>query len=416
MNPGDQAEMSGTILAALKLVYVFVMILIPIFLALSFWKNWVKYVRAVFFAKQKYTLLELKIPRGIAKSPLAMEVFITSLFQPGGEGDWITKYWDGSVRSWFTLELVSIDGVVRFFIWSKEKFKDMIETQLYSQFPDIEILDVTDKDYAKAVPFDPEKYQYWGCEFVKNAASHLPIKTYTDYGLHEDPKEEFKIDPITPVIEFLGSLRKGEQAWIQIAIRAHGKDKKKPGTWFEKVDWKHEAAEDIKKRTKRDVKIDKDKPVNPNTMQLTKGERDAVEAIERNLSKIPFDCSIRAVYVAKTEAFRGTTTAALSGTFRQYGAQNLNGFKTAKAPGVKYPWQDRSGKVVLGQKKSLFNKYRERAFFYEQFIPTGGSDSSFVMTTEELATIYHFPGDVSKTPTLSRVVAKKVEPPSNLPI
>lgn len=415
MDSGNQ-ELNGVVLAAIKLVYIFVILLIPVFLVKSFWINWVKYVRAAFFAKQKYALLELKIPRGLTKSPLAMEVFMTSLFQPGGEGDWITKYWDGSVRSWFSLELVSIDGSVKFFIWTKEKFKEMVETQLYSQFPDIEILDVTDKDYSKIVPFDPEKFQYWGCEFVKSGPSHLPIKTYTDYKLHEDPKEEFKIDPITPVIEFLGSLRKGEQAWIQIAIRAHGKDKQKPGTWFDKVDWKFEANEDIKKRTKRDIKVDKEKPMNPNVMQLTKGEKDAVEAIERNISKIPFDCSIRAVYVAKTEAFRSTTPAALSGTFRQYGAPNLNGFKADKAPGVKYPWQDRSGKIVLGQKKKLYNKYRQRAFFYDEFIPVGGSSSCFVMTTEELATVYHFPGDVSRTPTLSRVVAKKVEPPSNLPI
>jgi hypothetical protein len=407
---------SGIILFAFKLLYLLVSIVVPIFIAKTFWKSWVKYVRAAFFATQKYSVLELRIPKGITKSPLAMEVFITSLFQSGGEGDWITKYWNGSVRSWFSLELASIDGSVRFFIWTKEKFKDMIETQLYSQFPDIEILDVTDKDYAKAVPFDPENYQYWGCEFVKSSPSHVPIKTYSDYKLHEDPKEEFKIDPITPVIEFLGSLRKGEQVWIQICVRAHGKDKTKPGTWFEKVDWKHEANEDLKKRLKRDVKVDKEKPLNPNTMSLTKGEKDAVEAIEKNLSKIPFDCGIRAVYVAKAQAFRSTTIAGLSGSFRQYGAQNLNGFKATKVPGMKYPWQDRSGKKTLKQKKGLFSKYKERAFFYEEFIPTGYKDAPFVMTTEELATIYHFPGDVSRTPTLSRVVAKKVEPPSNLPI
>jgi hypothetical protein len=416
MNPSEQGEVNGVLLASFKLVYLCAVLVIPIFLAKSFWKNWVKYVRATFFAKQKYTVLELKIPRGITKSPLAMEVFITSLFQGGGEGDFITKYWEGSVRSWFSLELVSIDGRVHFYIWCKEKFKDMVETQLYSQFPDIEILDMSDKDYAKAIPFDPSNYQYWGCEFIKSAPSHIPIKTYTDYGLHEDPKEEFKIDPITPVIEFLGSLRKGEQVWIQIAVRAHGKDKQKPGTWFEKVDWKFDANEDIKKRTKRDIKIDKEKPLNPNTMSLTKGEKETVDAIERNLSKIPFDCGIRAIYVAKTDAFRGTTTAALGGTLRQYGAQNLNGFKTDKAPGVKYPWQDRKGTIVLGQKKKLYNKYKHRAFFYEEYVPVGGSSSSFVMTTEELATIYHFPGDVSRTPSLSRVTAKKVEPPSNLPI
>ncbi|MBU3668846.1 MAG: hypothetical protein FGM57_02680, partial [Candidatus Taylorbacteria bacterium] len=148
MNGLEQGELNVVVLAAIKLVYIAAVLLIPVFLAKSFWKNWVNYVRAAFFAKQKYVVLELRIPRGITKSPLAMEVFITSLFQPGGEGDFITKYWDGSVRSWFSLELVSIDGHVRFFIWAKEKFKDMIETQLYSQFPDIEILDVSDRDYA----------------------------------------------------------------------------------------------------------------------------------------------------------------------------------------------------------------------------------------------------------------------------
>lgn len=407
---------NGLVLFAFKVLYLLLSIVVPIFIIKTFWKSWVAYVRADFFAKQKYSVLELRIPKGITKSPLAMEIFITSLFQPGGEGDIVTKYWSGSVRSWFSLELVSIDGGVRFFLWTKEKFKDMIETQLYSQFPDIEIADVTDKDYARAVPYDPANFEYWGCEFIKSNPSHVPIKTYTDYKLNEDPKEEFKIDPITPVIEFLGSLRKGEQAWIQICIRAHSKDEKKPGTWFEKVDWKHAANEDLKKRMKRDVKIDKDKPLNPNTMSLSTWEKDAVNAIERNLSKIPFDCGIRAMYIAKTPAFRSTTIAGLSGSFRQYGAQNLNSFKTSKVPGSKYPWQDMGGKKAAKAKKGLLEKYKARAFFYSEFIPTGYKDKPFVMTTEELATIYHFPGDVSKTPTLSRITAKKAEAPANLPI
>jgi hypothetical protein len=40
----------------------------------------------------------------------------------------------------------------------------------------------------------------------------------------------------------------------------------------------------------------------------------------------------------------------------------------------------------------------------------------FVLNTEELATIYHFPGRVAETPTFGRIEAKKGEPPSNLPI
>jgi len=46
----------------------------------------------------------------------------------------------------------------------------------------------------------------------------------------------------------------------------------------------------------------------------------------------------------------------------------------------------------------------------------GHKSGPFIMNTEELATIYHFPGEVSKTPSLSRISAKKAEPPTNLPI
>jgi hypothetical protein len=39
-----------------------------------------------------------------------------------------------------------------------------------------------------------------------------------------------------------------------------------------------------------------------------------------------------------------------------------------------------------------------------------------ILNTEELATIFHFPGQVAGTPTLERVPSKKAEAPSNLPI
>ena len=58
--------------------------------------------------------------------------------------------------------------------------------------------------------------------------------------------------------------------------------------------------------------------------------------------------------------------------------------------------------------------YKLRSFFYppyENFL-----QNSFILNAEELATIYHFPGNVSVTPTLSKIASKKSEPPSNLPI
>lgn len=412
-----QEAFAATISVSVKLIFAVAIIFLPIALARWAWSLWIEFVRAEFFAKQKYVVLECHLPKGVVKPPLAMEIVITSMFQTGGEGNWLQKYWQGSTRPWFSLEMASIDGHIHFYIWTREKFKEMIETQLYSQFPDIEIDEVTKKDYASQINFDPDHYQYWGCEFVKTGPSHLPIKTYVMYqGMSSSSeKEEGKIDPITPVIEYLGSLRKGEQVWIQICIRAHTKSILKPGTWFEKVDWKHAAQADLLKRTKRDIKLDKDNP-NQSIVTLTKGEKDAVDAIENSLGKLPFECGIRAIYVAEKDSYRGTTQAGLAGIFRHYGTPNLNSFKPSGAPGFDYPWQDLSGKKTLKQKKKMFELYQYRSFFVPEYIPKGYSKDPYIMTTEEIATIYHYPGQVARTPTLHRVSAKKVEPPTNLPI
>jgi len=418
-------------------------------------KTYLTMLRADFYSKQTYNLFEISIPKGQSKSPLAMEVFLNALYQPGGESSWMDKWLKGSTKSWFSLELVSIEGNVKFYIWTKDSFARVIQTQLYAQFPDIGIKEIYQgdysNDYTSKIEYDISKYKFWCGELKKKNAGHLPIRTYVDYGLDKDPKEEFKVDPITPVLEYLGSLGAGEQAWIQIGIKAPGKDfKKKFPTdpkerekfrkdnklkWYQNVvmvDWTDEAKDDLKKMTKRDKKVDKDVPVNPAEMKLTKQEQEKVDAVERGMSKLAFDTSIRMIYVATKDAFIPANSAALGGVFKQYNTQHLNSFET-KSPNVKYAWQDKGNLKVEADKKKIFQQYKARAFFYREFIPTGGmgswksdgfrskkdkykSGTPFIMNIEELATVYHFPGDTAKTSGVSRVEAKKVEAPSNLPI
>jgi hypothetical protein len=422
-------------------------------------ETWVEYVRGVFFAKQKYKLLEFRIAKGMARSPLAMELFLNALYQPQGEGNWHDIYVKGSVRSWFSLEVVSIEGTVRFFIWTKDSFVDLIKAQVYGQFPNTEIVGVDttgEGDYAKKIPWDPAKYKYWCGEFRKKNAGHFPIRTYLDYGLDQNPKEELKVDPITPLLEYMGSLGKGEQAWLQIGLRAPKKDiekdwptdpaerKKKKAKWYQKkeiVDWVEIGKDEVRKLTKRDVKIDKEKPINPAEMKLTPMEMEKVKAVERSLGKVAFEVSIRAVYLAPKDIFLPAHSAAFGGTFKQYNVMDMNWFEM-KHPTVKYPWLDRGGFKVEADKKEIFTQYQHRAFFYPEFIPIKGTAKwktanirmpnqpfqgtdfgtkeknfkPFIMNIEELATIYHFPGDIASTPTLTRVEAKKAEPPINLPV
>jgi hypothetical protein len=411
-------------------------------------ETWMSFVRANFFSNQKYNLFEISIPKGQTKSPLSMELFMNSLFQPFGEAKWYDRWIKGATKAWFSLEIVSIEGRTAFYIWTREAHSNMIRTQLYAQFPDIGIKEIYQgdykNDYVAGVNYDLSKYKFWCGEFRKKNAGHLPIKTYVDYGLDKDPKEEFKIDPITPVLEYMGSLIEGEHAWLQIGVRAPGKDfeKKLPTDskerakfkkankmrWYQRtlmVDWTDAAKEDIKKLLKRDQKVDKENPVNMFEMRLTKQEEEKVTAIERGLSKLALDTTIRAVYVAKKDVFSPASSSGLMGTMRQYNTQHLNSFEV-KAPIVKYAWMDKSGRKVNSDRESIFNQYKSRAFFYGGTIPASAVDiwktnkyetgKPFIMTVEELATIFHFPGDTATTSNVSRVEAKKVEAPSNLPI
>jgi hypothetical protein len=307
------------------------------------------------------------------------------------------------MRAWFSLELVSIEGQVHFFVWTRKTMKKIIETQLYGQYPDVEVAEV--EDYTVGTDFDPLKNEMWGCRFVKVKDSFYPIKTYVDYGLDKDPKEELKIDPITPVLELLGSIGPHEQLWIQILIRAHKKELKSSDKGM--VDWTHFAKEEIKTKMERNKDDD-----GKSAERMTKGERGTIEAIEKTVSKFAFDTAIRAIYITDNkEVFNKANVAGLTGSVRQYNSNDLNGFKPTKTTSFDFPWEDFMNFRLNRKKKEIIDMYKKRAFFKPIY-----DGEHFIMNIEELATIYHFPGRVAKTPNFARIPSKKAEAPSNLPV
>jgi len=210
----------------------------PIFLLLILinicWKTWLGYKRFEFITKQNRILLELRLPKEIKKTPLAMELFLNAIHQTGGEGTWYARDFQGKARTWFSLEIVSIGGQVKFFIWTEKFYKNFLESQIYAQYPGVEIYEVP--DYTKSVQLDFNKVSAWGSEFILTKADPYPIKTYIDYKLDKEGiKDEEKSDPMSPVIELLGSIEKGEQIWIQILVRAHKKEYKKSLSFEDKI-------------------------------------------------------------------------------------------------------------------------------------------------------------------------------------
>src|SRR3989338_11264446 len=212
------------------------------------WIFWVHYIQQDFISGIDFVLLEIVPPRDVDRSPKAMELFITNaLYQWSMKGG-KEEYWQGAVWFWFSLEIVSIDGQVHFYLRAPSRLQSLIETQMYAQYPQSQVRAV--EDYTLAVDeISPESsWNGWGFEFKLNPHPEaFPLKTYIDYGLDKNPKEEHKNDPISGVIEMLGSIQKGEQVWIQIVITPTKKTWKTEGTWFKRHDWIAESRVQIRK-------------------------------------------------------------------------------------------------------------------------------------------------------------------------
>ncbi len=348
-----------------------------------------------------------------------METVLHSIHNTS-DGKLYVQYWKGETRPWYSLEIIGIEGQVKFLIWTEDRRKNNLSSALYAQYPGIEIREID--DYARAVQWDPKDLKIWASEFEFVKPNPYPIRTYIDYGLDKDPKEEFRVDPLTHMLEWLGSLRPNEQAWFQFIVRAHKDDQKHPDFFWKRTDlWADESKKIVNEILIRDPKT---KTVagepDPETGYtklpiISQGERDVVEAIERKQMKLPFDVCVRALYIAKRDVF--DTPFGIGGcisSLKQFTSNGLNGFKPGgqmMPGGFDYPWQDYKDFRRNRYSKRILMAYRRRSAFYPPY-----KVKTVVLNTEELATMYHFPGSVAATPNLERVPSKKGTAPTNLPI
>ncbi len=405
-------------------------------------KTWVHYIQQDFISGIEFVLLEIIPPRDVLRSPQAMELFITNALYHWSMKGGKEEYWQGAVWFWFSLEVVSIEGQVHFYIRTPSRIRDLIETQMYAQYPQSQVKEV--EDYTLAVDEISEKSSWngWGCEFKLEKSEAFPLRTYIDFGLDKDPKEEYKVDPISPVIELFGSLGKGEQAWVQILITPSKRTYHTKGTIFGKHDWIEESKVQIKKLLKVYTQYKQD-PAHPGRFATEIRSPDffkkTIESMSVKTTKLGFETGIRLVYVAKKEIFpvgsRTNHSRNIRLIFRQYAkpdSNELSRFNSAQADlygGVFTISND----TVMRTADRIVHEYRERAFFHlplrhhlfsvhtipwplsPMFFPAYLHHETFVLNAEELATLFHFPGQILKVPTLERIESKEASPPTNLP-
>jgi hypothetical protein len=384
---------------------------LPPILLLIFWKLWIQYIRLLFATSQQYALLEIKLPKEIAKSPKGMELFMASIWSRSGESTFLDRSWYGKQRIFYSFEIVSTGGKIHMYIMCRKALVEITQARLYAQYPDLSISEVP--DYARMFDFDHRSSKLIATEYKLRKNDVYPIRTYVDYGLDKDPKEEYKVDPLTSVFELLGEVKPNENFWIQIIFRARKSDQPAPGLWAKITSKKINQLEEDAQKTIKDILAKaKSTDATQDYNKLTKGQQFVIESIERATSKLQFEVGMRALYFAPKDTFRFSIASALFTLMNPFNTNDLNEFiPTRFHAGFDYPWQDfrdfRSIRVMY----RAFNYYRLRAYFnppYEQ--------RPFVLNSEELATIFHFPGATLQTPTLEKIQSRRFGAPANLPM
>ena len=421
---------------ALSLLYICAFLL----LCAWAWRFWRLYVQQKELNQlgQNVMMLEIKLPREIMKSPLAMETALTFLLQGGGVNTWYKRLFLGKMAVQFSLEIASLEGVIHFYIRMERRMIHLVRAELYAQYPGIELVEAD--DYTSLIRYThlSKDVDLWGATYkldkkwtptnekgepykvkggdYKMPADYLPIKTYVDYGLDKDPKEEFKVDPLTPLLEFMGGVGKGEYVWYQVMAQEEGlfnadyttqPGKKFLKTYVNEATHEHWSLSDMAERRKKQIrryrKIKKgdlaydmqygnpiqktrvgedgktilepvtygeDREIQTREGELTVEQKDEIEMINKKLSKPLVRAVVRILYIAKTEVFTGDHVPnifTIVKPFNDY-SEVRNNLGASTIDPYNYPWQNWRNRRTPWRKEEKFEAYVEREGFYPHVV------------------------------------------------
>lgn len=378
--------------------------------------------------KIKRILLEVKIPKELVKPIRAMDEVFAGFHGIHDIATWREKWIEGVFQLSLSFEIVSNGGEIHFYIRTPEMFRNFIESNIYAHYPEAEISLVD--DYIKYVPQNiPNKdWDLWGVDYINSKDEIYPIKTYRQFETESERIEEKRVDPLAGLLEGLSILKPGEQFWLQIVVKpVLGRDK----PWQEKG---RELADKLAKRPEKpkpksiiqeaaEILItgktteepkEEIKEIIPPEMKLTPGEREILAAVEAKLTKFGYDCNIRFIYLGKRDIFFKPTTKIGFGFFKEISTENLGGLKPwsktmTKVKSVPFWFMDK--RRLYLRKRRILRYYAKR---WSPLFPRAGA--TYMLNTEELATLYHFPGKaVAPALGVPRIEAKKGGAPSELP-
>ena len=372
-----------TIIGAILNFFLQWYVWLPIVSILGFltWRNYRKLEADV--PEVESDLLILEIPKTNDKQELAAEQLFASLH--GILRDKSELKLNNGIQEHLSFEVASVNGQIRFYTWVPKPLRSFVESQIYSQYPTVQIRDA-DEDY---VSHEREHTVIHTSEIVLTDDEALPIKTF----------QNFEVDPLAGITGTLAKLEQsGEEIWIQILVRPIADDwHKKSERWIKGVKTGKQnlfgggggAAffgsmfEALWKPPEENAKAAAPK-------ELSDRDKTRIAEAEKKAAKLGYQVKIRLAYLGEDQVSARQRMQAIVGTFKQYNSTNLNGFKVS---GASFKSED-------------LIKYRQRSF------GRGG----FVLNIEEVASVFHLPHTNVETPNIVWASTKTAEPPAKLPV
>lgn len=412
---------------------------------------WIFWRKDIFNSKQKQFFLEIKIPKENLKPVRAMEDVLNAIWQGFSEPPYFwEKWWYGKGNMDFQFEVVSIGGEIHFYVRSVLGYKrDIFEAAIYSQYPGAEITvkEFPQDDYTGTVPktIPNEEWVMFGTDYTFKKPDLYPIRTYVDFEKEAEmglaPGAESKrVDPMAVLLEGMAAMKPGEQLWFQIKpvplpAKAAAPYIKQAHQLIDELSFrKVEKPKSVIKETfallfggkKQEKKAAGEIELIAPELRMTAKEKEIVEEVRRKTDKPLFLITpIRFIYLAKKEVFFRHRWRLIANYMGSFDKGHMNGFKVNPHTFTKIsappPINIFDKRRLYVRKRRLFRLYWTR-FEPRRPVESIGNFANwqwgyFVLNSEELASVFHFPSsEAAPAAGVPRVESKKAEAPPEVPM
>ncbi len=291
----------------------------------------------------------------------------------------------------FSFEIVASSKKIFFYIVAPKEHGRYIEQQIHAHYPDALIEKVDDYNV-----FTPDSNIF--SSYLKTQKGFVyPIKTYT----------KMESDPMNSILNVMSKLEEDESMILQVLVRSA------KGSWHRKISEvvrKVNSGKSLKEAlagsgtnktlafvssvaneaSLRPKKQDQQVPDNQ-PQKLSSMEEEMLKNIEEKNSKAGLDVNLRIIVSTKN-----------SGNGNVY----LNNIASAFNTYNYFEYGNNFRHRILKKNTKIIND-----FIYRRF----DEKLSFLLNTEELTSIYHFPSKNTEIPNIAWLTARQAPAPTNIP-